>query len=104
MVYYFELSEPLWARMKNMSGLSGLLVSQVVSLDASQLDVDKAERVRELMAQSRISNDIIFSKILQNSMREVNHLLETEREDHLAGRDEEDEKKRRFQELDKEEE
>lgn len=84
--------------------MNGLLVSQVASLNASQLDLDKAERVREQMEQSRIANDVIFSKILQNSMREVNQLLETEREDHLAGHDEEDEKKRRFQDFDEEEE
>ena len=46
--------------------MNGLLVFQVASLTASQLDLDKAERVREQMEQSRIANDVIFSKNLKD--------------------------------------
>lgn len=73
--------------------MNGLFVSQIMSLEASQLDVDKAEETREQLECSQIVSEEVFHRLIEESMKEVNELVQIEKNDPLLDEEKEDQEK-----------
>ena len=70
--------------------MDGLFLSQIASLEAPQLEMDRVSKGQEQAQASQIANEGVFLKALDKCMKEVNELLHAETEDILSKEKEDD--------------
>lgn len=71
--------------------MSDLFVSQIMSLEAPQQELDRVAKGQVQTAQAQQTNNQVFLKALDESLFVVNQLLETEQGDSILEQDEESE-------------
>lgn len=69
--------------------MENLVVSQVLSIAAPQLEVDQRAKIQNTCQNEQLSRQGIFLTLIRNSMEEVHDVVTTEKEDPL--KDESDE-------------
>ncbi len=71
--------------------MDGLFLSQIASLEAPQSEMDRVSKTGKQAQASQVSNEAVFLKALDDSMKEVNEVAHTETEDTLSKQEEGDE-------------
>lgn len=69
--------------------MDALFVSQVLSLEAPQNEIDHVSKRQQAVGNVQVTEDLVFLKALNRSMHEVGELMESEQED-LDLKDEEE--------------
>lgn len=61
--------------------VDGLLVSQVLTLEASQSETDKLDQAKNINLNAQLTSGILFKAFLDDWMRSVHEALAPEQED-----------------------
>lgn len=69
--------------------MDSLVVSQVISVSAPQIEVDKAAKAQSIAQNAEVAQEGAFMSLIQHSMDKVQEMFKTEKEDPLLKEDEE---------------
>ncbi len=69
--------------------MDSLVVSQVISVSASQMEVDKAAKAQSIAQNAGAAQEGVFMSLIQHSMDMVQEMFKAEKEDPLFKEDEE---------------
>ncbi len=72
--------------------MDNLVVSQAVSINAPQLELDQSAKAQNLAQLAQLSREAIMLLLIQNSMEEVHATTLLEKEDPLKDGEEEEER------------
>ncbi|MCH9632956.1 MAG: hypothetical protein S4CHLAM6_13020 [Chlamydiae bacterium] len=70
--------------------MDSLVVSQVISVSAPQMEVDKAAKAQSITQNAQEAQEGAFVALIRHSMDKVHEMLGTEKEDPLLKEDDEE--------------